>query len=415
MNANLGLRRSRFFRLPALVLAVAGLLVAIPAAADSGYSTWFKIGGQTAEAWTFSVIDGDDLRVSIRRKEPPAGAAVRRVFVLYPRPSSAYDTAITKILDVFKEKKINAEFTVVNFKRDGALGKKALELAAAGNHELIFSMGSESTAWLYAHYRGGPIPVVSVCSKDPVQLGQARDYDSGSGTNFAFTSLNMPIEAQMAYVLELKPNLKNIGVLVDSKNVSAVETQAKPISQYAAWRGIRVIDIAVQDPTNAQVELARLVPAAVAAMRKNDPTLDHSVFWITGSTSVFREIETINVNSDRVPVLSVVPEVVKAGDNSAALSVGISFESNAHLAAIYGADVLAGKARVDELKVGVVSPPDIAINFRKAREIGLQIPFSFFESATFVYDYEGRMVRNNGKSVAPADPSLAAGCPWQRC
>jgi len=145
------------------------------------------------------------------------------------------------------------------------------------------------------------------------------------------------------------------------------------------------------------------VPKAVAAMRKNDPDLSNSVLWITGSTSVFNEIATINANSDRVPVLSAVPEVVKAGDDTAVLSVGISFQSNAHLAAIYGADVLSGRAQVGELRVGVVSPPDIAINFRKAREIGLQIPFSFFESATFVYDYEGQMVRNNGKSVAPAD------------
>ena len=49
--------------------------------------------------------------------------------------------------------------------------------------------------------------------------------------------------------------------------------------------------------------------------------------------------------------------------------------------------------------MGIVSPPDIAINFRKAQEIGLRIPFSFFESASFVYDYEGLRVRNKGKSV----------------
>ena len=93
--------------------------------------------------------------------------------------------------------------------------------------------------------------------------------------------------------------------------------------------------------------------------------------------------------------------MVSAGDDSAVLSIGISFRSNAHLAAIYGTDVLAGRARVGDLKVGVVSPPDIAINFRKAREIGLRIPFSFFESASFIYDYDGQIVRNNGKTVSP--------------
>ena len=31
----------------------------------------------------------------------------------------------------------------------------------------------------------GKLPVVTVCAKDPVQLGQMKDYDSGSGNNFA--------------------------------------------------------------------------------------------------------------------------------------------------------------------------------------------------------------------------------------
>jgi len=75
------------------------------------------------------------------------------------------------------------------------------------------------------------------------------------------------------------------------------------------------------------------------------------------------------------------------------MAIGISFESNAHLAAIYGVDILQGRVKAGDLKVGVVSPPDIAISFLKAREIGLRVPFSFFESASFVYDYDGHPVR----------------------
>ncbi len=399
MSQNRSLRPDKMLRLIALAIGFVALAGAVPASAEPAYWSWFKYGKEVTEAWQVSAVAGNPLQVTIRSKKASTKNPPRRVMVFYPRPSSAYDTAITRILRVFADKNINAEFTVVNFKKSDLRGSKALKLAAAGEFDLIFSMGSESTAWLYKNFHGGSIPVVSVCSKDPVQLGQIPDYDTGSGTNFAFTSLNMPVDAQMAYVFELKPNLKNIGVLVDSKNVSAVQTQAQPISEYARQRGIRVMSIAVQDPKKARAELAELVPKAVAAMRKNDPSLNNSVFWITGSTSVFNEIATIDAHADRVPLLSVVPEMVKAGADSAVLSVGISFQSNAHLAAIYGADVLAGRAEAGELKVGVVSPPDIAINFRKAREIGLQIPFSFFESATFVYDYEGRIVRNNCKSV----------------
>jgi putative ABC transport system substrate-binding protein len=316
-----------------------------------------------------------------------------RVFVLYSRSSSAYDIAITKILEHFHRREIGAEFTVINFDMDTNLGLDALHRAEKDKFDLIFAMGSESTAWLFDHYRGGAIPVVSVCAKDPVQLGQVLDYESGTKTNFAFTSLNVPVEVQMAYVKQLKSDLRNLVVLVDSKNISAVQTQADPIAAYARQRGIQVLIGAVKDPLMAREELAQIVSGAVQTMKKSDPTLEKSLFWVTGSTSVFREIQTINANADRVPVVSVVPEIVREGPDSAALAIGISFESNATVAAIYGEDILTGRAKVGDLKVGVVTPPDISISFHKAREVGLRIPFDFFESATFVYDYEGRAVR----------------------
>lgn len=384
--------------------ALLGGIAALPFAsigqvrANEGPSAWFRIDREAEQVW--AVLAGDDpLKATVRRRDGTQRAAGKRVLVLYPRPSSAYDVAVSKILDVFAEKDLDVEFTAINFRIEDERGKAAMQFAERERFDLIFSMGSESTAWLHAHYRGGRLPVVSVCSKDPVQLGQLRDYESGSGTNFAYTSLNMPVEAQLTYLLELKPNLRNLGILVDSKNVSAVQTQAEPMATLAARRGLQVLTVAVKDPGRAAEELKALLPQTVAAMRKSDVDLGNSAFVITGSTAVFKEIATINAHADRVPVLSMVPEVVAPGDDSAVLSIGISFESNAHLAAIYGADVLRGRVKAGELRAGIVSPPDIAINFRKAREIGLKVPFRFFESASFVYDYEGRPVRANGRSV----------------
>lgn len=376
-----------------LFLALAVLVACVaPSRADHVKSTWFKHGQEVLGAWHVAEAEGDPMRIVIRPRSNASPA--RKVLVLYPRPSSAYDIAITKILQVFAEKDIDAEFTVINFNNEDARGKSALAMAEREGYGLVFSMGSESTAWAYTNYLNGRLPVVSVCSKDPVELGQSKDYESGSGTNFAFTSLNMPTEVQMAYIRELRPTLRNFAILVDGKNVSAMQTQAAPMAKLARQLGIQVLEVVVNDPDNARAELQNLVPAAVRTMRKNDPNLVDSVFWVTGSTAVFKEIAAINAHSDRVPVISAVPEIVKPGDDSAVISIGISFESNAHLSAIYGADVLLGRVGVGELRVGIVSPPDIAINFRKAREIGMKVPFSFFESASYIYDYEGRAVRS---------------------
>ena len=41
------------------------------------------------------------------------------------------------------------------------------------------------------------------------------------------------------------------------------------------------------------------------------------------------------------------------------------------------------------------------MNFKVARELGLKIPFTFLEGASFVYDYNGELVRSFGQDVQP--------------
>lgn len=377
-------------------LAIAGLILCCISVAEASgeprpFDKWFKYNPDVEKNWVITGDAADPMKVMLTRKEPTG--PLRRVMVLYPRPSSAYDISITEIMHVFANKEFNAQIEVVNFELNDAKGKAALTAAEAGKTELIFAMGSESAAWLYQNYKGGALPVVTVCSKDPVLLGQMKDYDSGSGTNFAFTSLNVPVDVQMSYVRELRPKLKNIAVLVDMKNVSAVQTQAEPVAEYLKAKGVNVIWGSVQDPKKAREELTRIIPDAVRQMKVTDPNLDNSLFWITGSTSVFKEIRTINQYSDRVPVISVVPEIVTKGPDTAVLAIGVSFESNGRLAAIYGSQILNGTAP-GKMRVGLVSPPDMAISFLKARDINMRIPFNFFEVASYVYDYNGADARS---------------------
>jgi putative ABC transport system substrate-binding protein len=209
----------------------------------------------------------------------------------------------------------------------------------------------------------------------------------------------MSAELHMIYLKKLKRNLQNIAIMYARNNWSAVTTQAMPLKELAQREGINVLEVVVEDQKNARVELEEKVPFSVQEIKKSDPEMRNSVFWITGSTSVFREIETINRYSEKVPVLSVVPDVVQEGEASAVLSVGVGFENNALKAALYVVDILQGSAVPGDLKVGVITPPDIAINFKKAKKIGLTIPFSFFESATSIYDYDGDIVRYKGRNI----------------
>lgn len=386
---------------------VLGALVgaaSLPAASPSlwaqeaaSFPSWVSIPAQKLGRWKLS-RDDDPLRCSLVN----ASAEDRQRFtivVLFPRRSSAYDIALATIIDYFDRRGFVVEFDLINFEQKDVRGAFALQEAARKQARLIFAMGSEATDWLWRNARDTRIPVVTVCSKDPVLLQQMASYEVGSGVNFAFTSLNLSIAVQIAYLRELSPQLRNIAVLVDRHNISAMETQALPFIEMANKLGLNAFLVAIERPDRAAAELASMLPTTVRQMRSSEPALTRNLFWITGSTSIFSEIATINSHADRIPVLSAVPDVVRPGADSAVMSIGVSFESNARLAAVYATNILEGRTTAGVLKVGVLSPPDIAINFLRARQIGLKIPFRFFELAEDVYGPTGASVRRHGATL----------------
>ena len=380
-----------------LILLLAWMIALFTQAQETDIAAWFSLEDRVSNNWHLSAGE-TPARLSIQAKTPMEGTTYR-ILVMFPKQSSAYDTAMAQILSVFFDKKMSGKFTLINFEGDETAGLAFIAEAERERYDLIFSMGSQSTAFLHEHYGEGTVPVVSICSKDPVLMGQMASYEQGSGTHMAYTSLDVPINSQMAYLKRLIDDLNQVAVLYARANTSAVMTQVEPLKAACQRENISVLDVAVEDRSNVRAELAAKVPEATAAMLEQDPQAKRSIFWITGSTSVFREIDLINQGAGKIPVLSAVPNVVHAGDSSAVLSIGVSFENNAQIAALYAVRILTQQIRPGELGVGLVSPPDIAINFKKAREIGLKIPFSFFESASFVYDHDGILVRAKGQNI----------------
>ncbi|WP_417841024.1 ABC transporter substrate binding protein [Terasakiella sp.] len=383
---------SRFF----LVLCLGIVLTNTALAAPKRHITdWLSLDSEKTKQWS-THLRADERYVDISPTQ--SGEVDKRILVLMERPSSAYDTALSQILAVFGNKNIRSTFEVVRVGKDLPFIETTLKKAETDDIDMVYALGSSTVANVYKLYKNGTLPVVSVCAKDPVLLGQMSGYETGSQNNFAFTSLNAPAETLFKYLLSLKPDLKNVAVLYAEQNTSSVQTQYKPMIDPAQKMGVSIIGVGVKDRTQAAEELRTLIPAAIAQMKESDPTLQNSVFWITGSTSVFQEIALINSYTKNIPVLSAVTDVVQPGLDSAVLSIGIGFDTNAHLAAIYGLDILSGRP-AGELPVGLVSPPDIAINFLKARQINMKIPFDFFEISNFIYDQNGQPVRMSGEKV----------------
>lgn len=393
----------RMFQGLAVAVAVAWLVaVSGPATASRPVLDWLRYDALALSEYAIDLDTGDSARHSVVPKwaSEEQRAAAKLVMLLIPtRSEIAYSTSVNTILQVFRQHGLPVRFSVWFYNGDETVAREALQWAYDQPVDLIMSVGSVATVFLHKEHRGHRIPAVTSASKDPVASGQVADPKAGSGSNIAYTSINVATDTLVAYLRRLVPRLSTIGVMYSRDNDSAIRTQVMPLQQAADELGLQVVDISVANDATASADLQAAIPAGLEAMRRNDPELRHSVLLVTGSTAVYERIAEINRLSGRVPVVSMLPDVVRPGADSALLSIGVNQSSAVALAAVYAKDVLLGRADPGKMPVGTVSPPDLAINFLVAQRIGIAIPFSFFESATFVYDPDGRAVIEFGQRV----------------
>ncbi|MCP3852277.1 MAG: hypothetical protein GY694_18875 [Gammaproteobacteria bacterium] len=362
---------------------------------------WLQLPSETLKNWQVTLDNNAPGVMSIKfigKREPQH--IQKKILILLPKKSASYVLATEKFLNVMHLNLIDADITLIHFNKDIHRGKAALAKAESMQADLIFSIGSETAALVHQFFQNKSIPVVTSTNKDPVQLGFTDHYKQGSGHNIAYTSLNIPTDVQMNYLFTLRPKLKVIGLLYNKNHKQVMATEVLPLKKKLSELGLKVIDIAVSSRNTAHQDILDKMPEAMTDMAKIDPGYNNSLLWITSSTAAFTQIDTINQFSKQVPVLGSIPNIVKEGDDSAVLAIGIDRRNNAYLASLYAVKILTGQADAGELSVGVVTPPDIAINFRIAKKIGLRIPFQFFESASFIYNYEGKPARLFGQKVS---------------
>lgn len=366
---------------------------------------WFAPSAALNAGWQVSLAPD---QAGVVLLEPKDNVPQYRLFFLLTRGHKLFDRAIEVVLTTFYDRGIfvaaavslvmNPETKTID--PDKALA--AIAYAESNDYDLIYPVGSDATAFLHNNYQGGRLPVVALLAKDPVLLGQIQSYEQGSGTNIAYTSVSVPVEVQMVYFQQLIPELKNIVIVYDQNNTSTLKTQVTPLAEYAMENGFMIFHLAVlqvEDPETTRQELLELFPPIMNRLRHDDPMNEQSMFLLTNSGTIVEVFDTVVTLAGDIPVVSLLPDLVREGKDSAVLSVGVSFDSNSVLAAVYGIRILQDGVSPGSLPVGVITPPDIAINFLKAREINLRIPFSLFESAAYVYDAQGKLVRAKGQTL----------------
>lgn len=323
------------------------------------------------------------------------------VWVLVSRKARSYDTAIATMLKVYKQELSATSFRVFLLPETPSALRLWLKQAER-NASLIYVVGSKATVALHDVYAGGTLPVVSVNAKDPVLLGLTDNYRT-SGNNFAYTSLNLPADITLSFLRRFNPELRQIGILYAKSNTSAYVTQYLPLKAQAEKSDITVFGFEV-DENDPNGGLGEVMQQQMLAIKQADPQLEHSILWLTGSSSLLERMEEIYAHTEQAPLLTVVPDAVNGSANSALMSVGVGFENNAHQAALYGIQILRDGKSPSALPVGVLSPPDISISFKQADRLNAKLPFVLIEMASDIYAQDGEMIRAAGMSMEKTKP-----------
>jgi putative tryptophan/tyrosine transport system substrate-binding protein len=394
------LGRRQLLRGAAGAVALAGTAHLLPqaaAAADRAPKVdWVTINPASLQGWDLVDEAADSSTFTLRPKD--AKGVLKKALVLFVKPSPPFDVTTDKILDVLQRKQAPISLTFMKFEAGASL-KRALAFGEEERFDVVAPMGSEATEVVREAYEGGRLPTVSLFTKDPVLMGWVKGVEQGSGTNMAYCTNAVPIEVQLSYLQRLRDGVKNVAVLYATTSRSTVEAQVEPLKQQADAYGFKIHDVVVNNVNDPRPELDAAMPLVLAKMKESDPTLGRSVFWATGTTSVLNGMSRIAERAGPVPVLSVYPDVVREGPGSALLSIGVTYDNMGYLAGKYLIDIIFRDQHPTKLPVGVVSPPDVAISFLKASEIGLRVPFDVFETASRVYDRRGRIVRLDGRIV----------------
>lgn len=347
-------------------------------------NTWFAIN--PTHLSTHRVMVASDNHIVITRFQSSQNRHLKLAAIYFKR-SSAYDIAISEILNFYQEIPANLEIHVYFTDYDEELTQQILNTLLTDRTELVFSMGSDTTDFLWEIGRGLDLPFVTVASKDPVSMGYLEDIDSTSNNNFAFTSLNMPNDIQFVYLEEFLPRMKNVVILVNTNNDSAMRTQAIPLQEIAEERGMRVFMVEVDQFNSAAInqQFKEGLRKVVEDLRNVNAIPYDTLFWMTGSTILFERYPLVNSIVTDYLIGSTIPDqTLGPVEETASFGIGVTFDSNGRLAVAYSYEILFNGIDPGTLPIGMVIPPDISINLDHFEQKGISITFSLLEIANLV-------------------------------
>ena len=262
----------------------------------------------------------------------------------------------------------NFEITVKNAQGDNGTADTIAKQFVSDDVDLIYSIATNASQAAVNATGGTDIPVVFNAVTDGVEAKLVTSNEKPGG-NVTGVSDAAPLEKQLEMIREFLPEAKKIGMIYNIGEVNG-KLQVKQVEKLASKYNFKIVKKGV----SATTEIATAAEQLAGDVDCIYNITDNMVVSATASI-------TDKANAKNIPVFAAEDGQMKAG---LLASDSISYEKLGEQAGSVAYDILVNGKKAGDIPVETAKDTTLYINKKVAEQLGIKIPDSLAERATFV-------------------------------
>ena len=262
----------------------------------------------------------------------------------------------------------NIRYTLRNAQGDQSISQSIAQSFVNARCDMIFAITTPSAQVSARAIVGTNIPLVFGAVTDPVTAGLVDSLERPGG-NITGTSDRWPTSAQFDLLLQLRPDVRRIGVVYNPGEANS-DDNMREVEKVCADKGLQIVTVAVSNTSEVLAAAQSLVGRVDAFYVSADNTV------ITAMDAVVRVSE-----QNKIPLLPGVSSNVEQGGFG---TLGPNYFDVGVEAARIADRIIKGE-NAGDIPVATAKRFEYFFNLRSAEATGVVIPDSLLEQATHIY------------------------------
>lgn len=284
------------------------------------------------------------------------------------KPGKIYDEALAGIKDGLQVNGIKFEAIEIQSNRDKVLAEQNLRKLDNMGLDLIYSLSSAGTK--LAKRIGMRTPVIATVINHPVSLGVDAG-DKSPNIQLTGTSYYVDAKKQLHFYQSIFPTINKVGMIFDSQNPAGYLAEEPFMRKACKELGITFISMKIRGKNELASATGKLVSSGV------------DIVVIPTNRLVYGNLNTILriTNKNNIPVVSMNKQGI---ENGALAALYADTYNLGRQAADMTKQIFIEGASPGKVRFQFIPEPDIILNLKSAKQLGVEFPPDILSRATIV-------------------------------